>query len=62
MAQWNFDCDKNEIWDEFHFLLKCPKFYQERLELFSKLSGFCELESGDYCTMVKLMHYYGDIE
>ena len=58
------NCNLEEIGDEFHFLLKCPKFQQQRQELFYELSEICEIRNNlDHNTMIKIMHYgHGDIE
>ena len=58
------NCNLEEIGDEFHFLLKCPKSQQQRQELFYELSEICEIRNNlDHNTMIKIMHYgHGDIE
>ena len=58
------DCKEQAIGDEFHFLLKCPKFAWERRKMFEKFSEFTSIKNnGDDDTFITLMqHLQGDIE
>ena len=59
-----FDCNEMMIGDEFHFMLKCPKYAWERSKMFQQLSEVCNLANdGDFDTFVTLMqHCHGDTE
>ena len=58
------DCKEQAIGDEFHFLLKCPKFAWERRKMFEKFSEFTSIKNnGDDDTFITLMqHLQGDVE
>ena len=57
-------CTLNAIGDEKHFLLSCPKFENERINMFNELSKFMDINNKeDFHTFFILMNYYsGDIE
>ena len=58
------DCKEQAIGDEFHFLLKCPKFAWERRKMFEKFSEFTSIKNnGDDDTFITLMqHLQGGVE
>ena len=58
------DCKEQVIGDEFHFLLKCPKFAWERRKMFENFSEFTFIKNnGDDDTFITLMqHLQGDVE
>ena len=58
------DCKEQAIGDEFHFLLKCPKFAWERRKMFEKFSEFTSIKNnGDDDTFITLMqHLQGDVK
>ena len=57
-------CTKREVEDEFHFLIKCDLYDNERKLFFEKLESYISAPlSRTYETFIFLMHYcFGDTE
>ena len=57
-------CNLNAIEDEYHVLMECENYNQERMKFFSCVSEISILEqSSDYDTFLHIMNYLGgDVE
>ena len=57
-------CNLNAIEDEYHVLMECENYNQERMKFFNCVSEISILEqSSDYDTFLHIMNYLGgDVE